>query len=246
MDNQQLLRYSKHLMLPQLDYDGQLAITQSHALIIGAGGLGSPIALYLASSGVGKLTIVDFDHVELSNLQRQIAHYTKDIGRFKVDSAKDKLLALNPEIEVLTIPKALDADELREQVSQCDVVIEASDNFESRFLTNRICLETKTPLISGSAIRFEGQLTTFTFDQPDTPCYHCLFSDIEEDTETCTQSGVFSPAVGVIGSLQACEALKVLAKSGEILSGRLLLFNALNSSWRELKYRKDPECSVCS
>ncbi len=248
MNNQELLRYSKHLMLPQLDYEGQLKITQSSVLIIGAGGLGSPAALYLASSGVGQITIVDFDRVELSNLQRQILHSTNDIGREKVASAKDRLSAINPEIKIATINKALEADELREHVMSCDVTIEASDNFKSRFLTNRVCVEEKTPLISGSAIRFEGQLSTFRLDQATSACYHCLFSDTNTDSigETCTQSGVFAPATGVIGSLQAAEALKVICGIGEDLSGRLLLFNALTTSWKELKLKKDPNCSVCS
>jgi len=235
-------------MLPELDYEGQQKITQSSVLIIGAGGLGSPAALYLASSGVGRITIIDFDRVELSNLQRQILHSTSDIGREKVASAKDRLSAINPEIEIVTINEALEAEELRDHIRSCDVVIEASDNFESRFLTNSVCVEEKTPLISGSAIRFEGQLSTFRLDKADSPCYHCLFSDTDADSvnETCTQSGVFAPATGVIGSLQAAEALKVLADIGEDLSGRLLLFNALTASWKELKLKKDPNCSICN
>jgi len=233
-------------MLPQLDYEGQRKINQSSVLIIGAGGLGSPVALYLASSGVGKINIADFDQVELSNLQRQIIHSTNDIGHDKVDSAKQKLKAINPETDVVTINHKLDEEELREYVKSCDAVIEASDNFESRFLTNRICVEEKTPLISGSAIRFEGQLSTFRLDQKDSPCYHCLFKESEEATETCTQSGVFSPIVGVIGSLQACEALKVLANIGDNSSGKLLLFDALKMKWKELTFKKDPECGICN
>ena len=235
-------------MLPQLDYEGQQKITQSSVLIIGAGGLGSPAALYLASSGVGQITIVDFDRVELSNLQRQILHSTSDIGREKVASAKDRLSAINPDIKIVTINKALSADELREHVKSNDVTIEASDNFKSRFLTNRVCVEEKKPLISGSAIQFEGQLSTFRLDKSASPCYHCLFSDVDTDNivDTCTQSGVFAPVTGVIGSLQAAEALKVLSDIGEDLSGRLLLFNALTTSWKELKLNKDPNCPICS
>ena len=245
MNNQQLLRYSKHIMLPELDYDGQQKISQSSALIIGVGGLGSAVALYLASSGVGKLTLIDFDKVELSNLQRQIIHSTNNIGEEKVASAKSKLQEINPEIEVQTINKALNAEELRIEIKNSDVVVEASDNFTSRFLTNRLCVKEKVPLVSGSIIRFEGQITTLRCDKIASPCYQCLYADTDDIADTCTQSGVFAPAVGVVGSFQANEALKVLADIGEDLSGRLLLFNALKSSWKELTFKRDPHCSVC-
>ena len=245
MNNEQLLRYAKHIMLSQLDYEGQQKISNSHALIIGAGGLGSPAALYLASSGIGKITLVDFDTVELSNLQRQIIHTTQDIGRQKVDSAHDKLTAINPNLDVATINKALNLTELRSHIKNCDVIIEASDNFESRYLTNQACVEERKPLISGAAIRFDGQVSTFRLDTNESPCYRCLYSGEAEENETCVQSGVFSPLTGIIGSMQACEALKVVSGIGKDLAGRLLLFNALTSTWKELKLKKDHNCKCC-
>ncbi|MDH5256531.1 MAG: molybdopterin-synthase adenylyltransferase MoeB [Gammaproteobacteria bacterium] len=245
MNNEQLTRYSRHIMLPQLDYEGQLKLTESRALIIGAGGLGSPVAMYLASSGIGHLTIVDFDHIELSNLQRQILHGTSDIGRPKVDSAKETLEELNPEIKITTINKRLEEDELREHVKQADVVLETTDNFKSRFLLNRLCVEEKKPLVSGSVIRFEGQLSVFRADKDNSPCYHCLYKESDELGETCSQNGVLAPVVGIIGSIQATEAIKVLTGLGTDLSGRLVMFDALTMEWRELKLKKDPNCNVC-
>ena len=245
MNNEQLTRYSRHIMLPQLDYEGQLKLTESRALIIGAGGLGSPVAMYLASAGVGNIVIVDFDHIELSNLQRQILHGTSDIGRQKVDSAKETLQELNPEITVTTINKRLEEDELREEVKLADIVLETTDNFQSRFLLNRLCVQEKKPLVSGSVIRFEGQLSTFRSDKDDSPCYHCLYKESDELGETCSQNGVLAPVVGIIGSVQATEALKVLTDLGTDLSGRLVMFDALTMEWRELKLKKDPNCNVC-
>jgi len=245
MNNEQLTRYSRHIMLPQLDYDGQLKITESTALIIGAGGLGSPVAMYLASSGIGHLIIVDFDHIELSNLQRQLLHGTSDVGRQKVDSAKDTLTELNPEIKITTINKRLDEEELREQVKLADIVLETTDNFQSRFLLNRLCVQEKKPLVSGSVIRFEGQLSVFRADKDDSPCYHCLYKESDELGETCSQNGVLAPVVGIIGSIQATEALKVLTGIGTDLSGRLVMFDAMTMEWRELKLKKDPNCPVC-
>ncbi len=245
MNNEQLTRYSRHIMLPQLDYEGQLKLTESKALIIGAGGLGSPVAMYLASSGIGHLTIVDFDHIELSNLQRQLLHGTSDLGRLKVDSAKDTLTELNSEIEITTIDRRLEEDELREQVKLADIVLETTDNFQSRFLLNRLCVEEKKPLVSGSVIRFEGQLSVFRSDKEDSPCYHCLYKESDELGETCSQNGVLAPVVGIIGSIQATEAIKVLTGLGTDLSGRLVMFDALTMEWRELKLKKDPNCGVC-
>jgi len=245
MNNEQLKRYSRHIMLPQMDYEGQLKLTESRALIIGAGGLGSPVAMYLASSGIGHIVIADFDTVELSNLQRQIMHGNNDVGRAKVDSAKETMAALNSEIEITAFNKRLEEDELREQVKLADVVLETTDNFQSRFLLNRLCVEEKTPLVSGSVIRFEGQLSTFRADLDDAPCYHCLYKESDELGETCTQNGVLAPAVGIIGSIQATEAIKVLTGMGKDLNGRLVMFDALTMEWRELKLKKDPNCPVC-
>lgn len=250
MNNEQLTRYSRHIMLPQIDYEGQLKLTESRALIIGAGGLGSPVAMYLASSGVGHMTLVDFDHVERTNLQRQILHGTSDLDKAKVESAKETINELNPNVEVNPINRKLEEDELREQVKKADIVLETTDNFQSRFLLNRICVQEKKPLISGSVIRFEGQLSTFRNDLEDQPCYHCLYKETEEGEashwETCAASGVLAPVVGIIGSMQATEALKVLMGIGQDLSGRLIIFDAMYMEWREMKLKKDPKCPVCS
>lgn len=246
MDNNQLKRYSRHIMLPQMDYDGQQKLLDSRVLILGAGGLGSPVALYLASSGVGHLVISDFDTVEVSNLQRQIMHYTADIGRPKVESARDKLLQMNPDIKVTIINQRLEDEALRTQVRAADVVIDTTDNFTSRFALNRLCVSEKKPLVSGSVIRMEGQVTTFRADRTDSPCYHCLYKEAGELGETCTQNGVLAPAVGIIGSIQATEAIKVITGMGQDLCGRLLLMDAFTMEWRSLKLKKDPKCPVCS
>ncbi len=246
MDNELLSRYSRHIMLPQMDYEGQERLVNAHALVIGAGGLGSPVAMYLASSGVGRITLVDFDTVELTNLQRQILHGQADLGRKKVDSARDTLLALNPTITVETIDRALDEDELAEQVAQADVVVDTTDNFATRFAINRACVAAGKPLVSGSVIRMEGQITVFRPDLEEGPCYHCLYKEGEELAETCTQNGVLAPVVGIIGCMQATEAIKVLTGMGEDLNGRLLLLDALTMEWRTLKLRRDPGCPVCA
>jgi len=251
MNNDELTRYSRHIMLPQLDYEGQLKLTQSRALIIGAGGLGSPVAMYLASSGIGHIVISDFDHVELSNLQRQILHGNDDVGKAKVESAKQTLQALNNEIEITVFNEKLEEEKLREQVKLADIVLETTDNFDSRFFLNRLCVEEKTPLVSGSAIRFEGQVTVFRPDKENSPCYHCLYKESNEDQaegqwETCARSGVLAPVVGIIGSIQATEAIKVLTGMGQDLCGRLVVFDAMYMEWREMKLKKDPNCPVCS
>ena len=250
MKNEELVRYSRHIMLPQMDYEGQLKLTQSRALIIGAGGLGSPVAMYMASSGVGHLVLSDFDHIELHNLQRQILHGNDDVGKSKVESAKETLEKLNSEIKITIFNEKFTEEQLREQVRLADVVLETTDNFDSRFLLNRICVEEKTPLVSGSAIRFEGQITVFRADIGEGPCYRCLYKETDEAAaghwETCAASGVLAPVVGVIGSLQVIEAIKVLTGMGQDLSGRLLIFDAMYMEWREMKLKKDPNCPVCS
>lgn len=246
MNDEQLLRYSRQLMLPQLDWEGQQRLLQGHALIIGMGGLGSPVAMYLAAAGVGRLTLVDDDEVDLSNLQRQILHRTEDIGRAKVTSARDSLLRLNPEIEIETVHARLEGDELLTRVRQADVVIDGSDNFATRFTLNEACVRAGRPLVSGAAIRFEGQLTVFDPRQADSPCYRCLYRDEGELGQTCSENGVLAPVVGVIGSLQATEAIKLLAGIGRTLVGRLLIWDALEMEWRSMRLRRDPECPVCS
>ncbi len=245
MDDNQLLRYSRHILLPQVGVEGQQKLLDARVLIIGLGGLGSPVAMYLAASGVGQLVIVDHDRVELSNLQRQIAHTTNAIGIDKSSSAKQTLEALNPAVRITTFNKILDANELTEQARLADVVVDASDNFATRFGLNRICVEQKKPLISGAVIRMEGQVTTFRADLPDSPCYRCLYKDMDELAETCSETGVLAPVAGIIGSIQATEVLKVLTGVGQTLSGRLLMLDAQTMEWREIKLRKDPECPVC-
>ena len=245
MDDKQLLRYSRHILLPQVGVDGQQKLLDARVLIIGLGGLGSPAAMYLAASGVGHLVIVDHDRVELSNLQRQIVHTTDTIGKDKVASAKSNLQQLNPDIQVTTFNKKLHADELTEQVKLADAVVDASDNFATRFGLNRLCVEYKKPLISGAVIRLEGQVTTFRADLPDSPCYRCLYQDMDEIAESCSETGVLAPVAGIIGSIQATETLKVLTGVGQTLNGRLLILDAQTMEWREMKLRQDPSCPVC-
>jgi len=245
MDDPQLLRYSRHILLPQIGVEGQQRLLAARVLIIGVGGLGSPVAMYLAASGVGHLVLVDYDRVELSNLQRQIAHTTDRLGTDKVDSAQHTLAALNPEVRVTAIPGQLEPDQLVEQVQLADAVVDCSDNFATRFALNRVCVTNKTPLISGAAIRLEGQVTVFRPDLADSPCYRCLYKDMDELGESCSQTGVLAPLVGIIGSIQATETIKVLVNTGETLAGRLLVLDALSMEWRSIKLRKDPDCPVC-
>jgi adenylyltransferase/sulfurtransferase len=244
MDNQQLLRYSRHLMLPQLDYAGQQKLLQSRVLMIGLGGLGSAASLYLAASGVGELVLNDFDTVDLGNLQRQIVHTMSSIDINKAVSAKQTLAALNPDCHVTEIPFRLDEKALQEQIRLADVVVDCSDNFATRFLLNRLCFETRTPLVSGAAIRYEGQLTVFHYAGQDA-CYACLYPESDETEEGCTANGVLAPVVGVIGSLQALEAIKVIAGIGETLRNRLLVFDAFTQQYRVVQFSKDNNCRVC-
>jgi len=245
MDDNQLLRYSRHILLPQIGFEGQQKLLGSRVLIIGLGGLGSPAALYLAASGVGQLVIVDHDRVELSNLQRQIVHTTATIGQQKVRSARHALAALNPDVEVTTIDARLDPDALDREVRLADACVDASDNFATRFALNRACVKHRKPLISGAVIRMEGQIAVFRTDHPDSPCYRCLYKDVDELEETCSENGVLAPVPGIVGSIQATETLKVLLDIGESLAGRLLLLDALTMEWRSVRLRKDPTCPVC-
>ena len=245
MDDQQLLRYSRHILLPQVGVDGQQKLLDSRVLIIGLGGLGSPVAMYLAASGVGHLVIVDHDRVELSNLQRQIVHTTDAIGLDKVASAQAGLLRLNPDIRITTFNKTLEAEALAEQVKLADAVVDASDNFATRFGLNRLCVEYKKPLISGAVIRLEGQVTTFRADLPGNPCYRCLYQDMDEIAESCSETGVLAPVPGIIGSIQATETIKVLTGVGRTLHGRLLVLDAQTMEWHDMVLRQDPDCPVC-
>lgn len=244
MDDNQLLRYSRQIMLPQIDAAGQQKLLDSTVLIVGMGGLGSPVAMYLASAGVGHLILADFDMVELSNLQRQIIHGTDDIGRNKVDSAYDRLRQLNPDISITRFKQVLDDDTLADLVPQVDLVVDGCDNFDTRFAVNRACVKFHKPLVSGAAIRFEGQVSVFP-NNGDGPCYHCLYKEGGEEEMRCSENGVLAPLTGLIGSLQAIEAIKVLTNVGETLAGRLLVIDALTMEMRTLKLKKDPACGVC-
>lgn len=245
MDNQQLLRYSRQIMLPQINVDGQQRLLDSRALIIGVGGLGSPAAMYLTSTGVGSLVLSDYDQVELSNLQRQIVHLTQNIGELKVNSAKQTLQDLNHQVQVTGFDYQLDDNELTTQIAQANVVLDCSDNLATRYTLNRICYELRTPLVSGSAIRFEGQISVYDSNQPDCPCYRCLYKDEDMYGEACEQMGILGPVVGIIGSIQAMEAIKCLLNIGQSLCGRLLLLDALHMEWQTLRIKKDPECPIC-
>ncbi len=245
MDDSQLLRYSRHILLRRVDVAGQEKLLNARVLIIGLGGLGSPAAMYLAASGVGHLVIVDHDKVELTNLQRQIVHTTESIGQDKAASAARQLKALNPEITVTAINRKLEGTELTEQVRAADVVVDASDNFPTRFLLNAACVREETPLVSGAVVRFEGQVAVFRADLPDSPCYRCLYHETSEPDEPCAEFGVLAPVAGIVGSIQAAETLKLLLGLGETLTGRVLLLDALAMEWREIRLRKDPHCPVC-
>lgn len=247
MNDDQLLRYSRHILLPKIGYEGQDKIVNSHALIVGAGGLGSPVALYLAASGVGKLTICDFDTVDLTNLQRQIIHTTQSVGMNKALSAQQSIQILNPQITVKTVQQKSTEAEFKQLAKDADVVIDCSDNFATRYALNRVCFQLKKPLVSGAAIGFEGQISVFDFRSETSPCYHCLYPDTGGDAEMrCTENGVFAPLVGIIGTMQAAEALKLIMQIGENLQGRLLLLDALSMEWRTIKLSRDPACVVCN
>ena len=245
LTDQELLRYSRQILLQQVDIDGQLKLKSSKVLIVGLGGLGSPVALYLAAAGVGELHLADFDSVDLTNLQRQVIHDTPSVGMSKVDSALSRLQAINPEITLIAHRSALDADSLAQAVAAVDVVLDCCDNFGTREAVNVACVVAGKPLVSGAAIRLEGQLSVFDSRQPQSPCYHCLYGHGSDDALTCSEAGVIGPLVGLVGSLQALEALKVLAGFGEPLIGRLLLIDALGIRFRELRVKRDPACSVC-
>ena len=245
LTDEELLRYSRQILLQQVDIDGQLKLKNSRVLIIGLGGLGSPVALYLAAAGIGELHLADFDSVDLTNLQRQIIHDTANVGESKVDSASRRLRLINPLIKLVAHRSALDADSLAEVISAVDLVLDCSDNFATREAVNKACVAARKPLVSGAAIRLEGQLSVFDSRQPASPCYHCLYGHGSEAELTCSEAGVMGPLVGLVGSLQALEALKILAGFGEPLVGRLLLVDALSTRFRELRVKRDPACSVC-
>jgi adenylyltransferase/sulfurtransferase len=247
MDDQQLLRYSRHILLPELGIEAQEKFAAAHALVVGAGGLGAPVAQFLASAGVGTITLADPDNVDLTNLQRQILYATRDVGHRKVDAARARLSSINPDVRIETIPLRLGPDDLAPLAVRADVVVDCCDNFATRHAVNRACVAARTPLVSGAAIRFDGQIAVFDARDPASPCYHCLFGEGDDLEETrCAIMGVFAPIVGIVGATQAAEALKVVAGIGETLAGRLLLLDALTMQWREVRIARDPQCPVCS
>lgn len=246
MNDQELLRYSRHILLPEIDIEGQQAILDGRALVLGAGGLGSPAAMYLAAAGVGTIVLCDGDTVDLTNLQRQILHAEETVGMAKVDSGARTLARLNPHVRVETLALRLEGEALEEQVARADVVLDCSDNFATRHAVNRACVRHRRPLVSGAAIRFDGQLSVFDARQGDSPCYHCLFPEGEDvDEVRCAVMGVFAPLTGIIGTSQAAEALKLLGGFGQPAVGRLLLLDGLSMEWRSIRLARDPACSVC-
>lgn len=245
MNDNQLLRYSRQIMLPQCDIEGQQKLLNTKALIIGAGGLGSPASMYLAAAGVGHLSIADHDSVDLSNLQRQIAHRTENIGVNKAISTAQTLKALNPGISVSIIKQKLMGRELETEVSKADVVLDCSDNFATRFAINSACVKYKKALVSGAAIRFEGQISVFTPGTNDSPCYNCLYTNDGEEPQNCATNGVIAPITGIVGSIQALEAIKLILTIGETLTGRLLLLDGLSMEWNTMKFRKNSKCPSC-
>lgn len=246
MNDDQLLRYSRHILLDPIGVEGQERLLASHALIVGAGGLGSPAALYLASAGVGRITLADGDAVDLTNLQRQILHTEARIGQPKVASGCAALTAINPGITVAGRHERLAGEALEEAVAAADVVLDCCDNFATRHAINRACVRQRKPLVSGAAIRFDGQISVYDLGQAGSPCYHCLFPEAEDvEAVRCAVMGVFAPLTGIIGAMQAAEALKLLAGCGETLVGRLLLLDGLRMTWRTVRFARDPGCTVC-
>lgn len=246
MTDEQLLRYSRHILLDALGIEGQERILATHALIIGAGGLGSPAALYLASAGIGKITLVDDDTVDLTNLQRQILHTQSRVGMAKAESGQLSLRAINPEIEIVPLQQRLSGEALDALVASADLVLDCTDNFTTRHAINRACVHHRKPLVSGAAIRFDGQISVYDLRRDESPCYHCLFPEGEDVEEVrCAVMGVFAPLTGIIGTMQAAEALKLAAGIGQSLTGRLLLLDVLEMEWRTVKFKKDAACAVC-
>jgi adenylyltransferase/sulfurtransferase len=246
-NDEQLLHYSRQIMLPHFGVEGQQQLQNAHVVIIGIGGLGSPAALYLAASGVGTLTLVDFDTVDNSNLQRQIIHHTNSIGKNKVDSAKNTLHAINPETTIHCLNKQLTLDELNSLISEVTCVIDATDNFATRFLINHACVSQHIALISAAAIQYEGQISVFDLRKKDSACYACLYAEEHgEENTNCSDNGILAPVVGILGSMQALETIKLICNIGETLQNRLLIFDALALQWRTMKLNKDPKCPVCS
>ena len=245
MDDIQLLRYSRQIMLPQCDMAGQQKLLAARVLIVGAGGLGSPAAMYLAAGGIGQISIYDDDVVDLSNLQRQIAHHTEDVGTDKVISTRKTILQLNPDVQVRAVKQRLQGEQLAEEVNNADVVLDCSDNFTTRFAINKDCVTYHKPLVSGAAIRFEGQVSVFTPGGNDSPCYNCLYSNAGDENLNCATNGVIAPITGIVGSIQALEAMKLIINAGKTLTGRLLLIDGLTMETRTMRFKKNSGCPTC-
>lgn len=247
MDDDALLRYSRHILLNELGIEGQERIAAAHVLVVGAGGLGSPASMYLAAAGVGTITLADGDTVDRTNLQRQILHSDASVGTPKVVSGAATLARLNPHVKVRSLHARLEGTALAEAIAAADVVLDCTDNFATRHAINRACVAARRPLVSGAAIRFDGQLAVFDLRDASSPCYACLFpEDAQPEEERCAVMGVFAPLTGVIGTMQALETLKLVAGIGDLLVGRLMLFDALAAEWRTIRLRRDPQCAVCA
>ena len=247
MNDEQLLRYARHILLDDLGIEGQEKLLASRVLIVGAGGLGSPVAMYLASAGIGQIVLADHDRIEMSNLQRQILHTSDRIGELKAESGRQTLHALNPEVLVETRTTRLDADALMSEIGGVDLVVDCTDNFATRHAINRACVHHAKPLVSGAAVRYDGQISVFDTRDQASPCYHCLFPQADDvEQVNCATMGVFAPLVGIIGSMQAAEAIKVIAGIGEPLTGRLLILDATDLNWHSVRVRRDPGCPVCA
>ncbi|MFL2856496.1 MAG: HesA/MoeB/ThiF family protein [Pseudohongiellaceae bacterium] len=246
MKDEQLLRFSRQIMLPEMDVAGQQKLVDATVLVVGMGGLGCPAAMYLSAAGIGHLIIADDDLVELTNLQRQIAHSQSNLGEQKVSSAEQTLVGLNSEVKITSINSRLQEGSLDGAVKQADVVVDACDNFTTRFAINRSCIAYSKPLVSGAAIRMEGQVAVFDSTNPESPCYQCLYQEGDDDDASCAHNGVMAPLVGIIGSVQAMETIKVITGIGDTLAGRLLLLDATTMQWREMRLPRDPDCSACS
>ena len=245
LNDSELLRYSRHLLLEEVGETGQQALKKAKVLIIGMGGLGSPASLYLAAAGIGHLVLSDFDTIDVSNLQRQITYQSDDVGESKVEVTKRKLQQINPEIKVRSINKSMAADQLTMELTMADLVLDCTDNMESRQLINKACVDAKIPLIVGAAIRFEGQLMFFDHSEADSPCYHCLFPSSEEQTLNCSNSGIIGPVVGTIGTLQALEVIKYFVGLPSGIKNKLKLFDGKTLDWQTFAINKDPKCKVC-
>ena len=245
MNDEQLLQYSRQIMLPEVDIEGQDKLLAAKVLVIGLGGLGCPVAMYLAAAGVGHLTLVDYDEVDLTNLQRQIAHTLKDVGRAKVLSAEQRLLAINPSINVVSIVKKLEGEQLEAQIADCDLVLDCTDNFSTRYAINAACVRQQKPLVSGAAIRLEGQLAVFDARDVQSPCYQCLYPEGSEQQLSCSENGVIAPLTGIIGTMQALQTIKLIIGFGETLVGHLLLFDAKSMNFQRLRLNKNLNCPVC-